>query len=44
VDDLLESHSSELTNEDLLEMENNVNDESQEPSFADPIKQFQQNK
>jgi hypothetical protein len=40
VDELLESQSSELANEDLLEMENNMNDESQEPLFAEPIKQL----
>jgi hypothetical protein len=39
VDELLESHSSELANEDLLEIENNMNDESEEPFFAEPIKQ-----
>jgi hypothetical protein len=39
VDELLESHSSELANEDL-EMENNMKDESQEPFFAEPIKQL----
>jgi hypothetical protein len=40
VDELLESRSSELANKDLLEMENNVNDERQEPFFAEPIKQL----
>jgi hypothetical protein len=40
VEELLESHSSDLTNEDLLKMENNMNDESQEPFFAEPIKQL----
>jgi hypothetical protein len=40
VDELIESHSSELANEDLLEMENNMNDESQEPFFVQPIKQL----
>jgi hypothetical protein len=40
VDELLESYLSELANEDLLEMENNMNDESQEPFFAEPIKQL----
>jgi hypothetical protein len=40
VDELLESHSSELANEDLLEMENNMNDESQEPFISEPIKQL----
>jgi hypothetical protein len=41
VDDLLESHSSELANEERLEMENNMNYESQEPFFPEPIKQLQ---
>jgi hypothetical protein len=35
-----QSHLSVLANEDLLEMENNMNDESQEPSFVGPIKQL----
>jgi hypothetical protein len=39
VDELLESHSSELATEDLLEMENNMNDDSQEPSLAELTKQ-----
>jgi hypothetical protein len=43
VDELLESHSSELANEGL-EMENNMNDESQEPFSLSPSKSFQQNK
>jgi hypothetical protein len=30
----------EFANGDLLEMENNMNDESQEPFFAEPIKQL----
>jgi hypothetical protein len=38
VDELLESHSPELANEDFLGTENNMNDESQEPFFAEPIK------
>jgi DNA-directed RNA polymerase specialized sigma24 family protein len=40
LDELLESHSSELANEDLLQMKNNLNDESQEPIFATAIKQL----
>jgi hypothetical protein len=40
VDELLESRSSTLANEDLLEMENNMNDENQKPSFAKSIKQL----
>jgi hypothetical protein len=40
MDELLESHSSEFANEDHLEMENNMNDESQEPFFSEPIKQL----
>jgi hypothetical protein len=43
-DELLESRSSELANEDLLEMENNLNDESQEPFLLIPSNSFQQNK
>jgi hypothetical protein len=39
MDELLESYSSELANEDLLEMENSMNDESEEIFFAEPIKQ-----
>jgi hypothetical protein len=38
VHELLESHSSELANEDL-EIENNMND-GQEPFFDEPIKQL----
>jgi hypothetical protein len=38
VDELLESHSSELANEDLLEMENKMDDESQKPFFTEPTK------
>jgi hypothetical protein len=37
---LLESHSSGLANEDLLEMGNNMNDESQEPFIAELTKQI----
>jgi hypothetical protein len=40
VDELLESHSSELANEDLTEMENNMNDESRELFLAESIKQL----
>jgi hypothetical protein len=40
VDELLESQSSELANEDLLEMENNMNDEKSGALFAEPIKQL----
>jgi hypothetical protein len=41
VDELLEYHSPELANEDLLKMGNNMNDDSQEPLiFAEPIKQL----
>jgi hypothetical protein len=40
VDELLGSHSSVLNNKDLLEVENNMNDESQEPFFAESIKQL----
>jgi hypothetical protein len=45
VDKLLESHSSELANENLLEMKTNMNDESQQPPFLlSPSNNFQQNK
>jgi hypothetical protein len=44
VDELLEFHSSELANENLIEMKNNMNDESQKPLFAEPINQLQRNK
>nr|CAD7409972.1 unnamed protein product [Timema cristinae] len=34
VDEFLQSHSLELTNEDLLEMENSIKDEEQEPCLT----------
>jgi hypothetical protein len=42
MDELLESHSSELANEDLLEMENNMKVRS--PFLLSPSDRFQQNK
>jgi hypothetical protein len=43
VDEPLDYHSSELANENLLELENNMNDESQEPFLLRPSNSFQQN-
>jgi hypothetical protein len=40
VDELLESYSCDLDNEDFLEMGNIIIDARQEPFFAEPIKQL----